>query len=90
MSLYQYVNGTLGREAPNGSIFIVTGCDKCPSWGMAAISKPKGIREVSLNFVAGGLAEGRLAIQKSCTLNAGVSMRCSHEEDASSASRGTL
>ncbi|KAF9022061.1 hypothetical protein BDZ89DRAFT_926251, partial [Hymenopellis radicata] len=35
VSIYQYVNGTLGREAPNGSVYIVTGCDKCQSWGNA-------------------------------------------------------
>ncbi|KAF8890334.1 hypothetical protein CPB85DRAFT_1231169, partial [Mucidula mucida] len=32
---YQYANGTLGRGAPNGSLYLVTGCDKCRSWGTA-------------------------------------------------------
>ncbi len=38
---YQYANGTLGRGAPNGSLYLVTGCDKCRSWGTAAISQPE-------------------------------------------------
>ncbi|KAK0476578.1 hypothetical protein EDD18DRAFT_1297353, partial [Armillaria luteobubalina] len=34
---YTYVNSLdyLGRDAPNGSLYIVTGCDKTDSWGTA-------------------------------------------------------
>ncbi|KZP22975.1 hypothetical protein FIBSPDRAFT_1015806, partial [Athelia psychrophila] len=31
-SWYTFINGTLGREAPNGSLYIVTGCDKSATW----------------------------------------------------------
>ena len=35
---YKFVNGPLGREAENGDIRVVTGCDKTISWGMATFS----------------------------------------------------
>ncbi|KAJ7482536.1 hypothetical protein FB451DRAFT_1393872 [Mycena latifolia] len=35
-SWYEYVNGTRGRGIANGSLYVVTGCEKARSWGMAA------------------------------------------------------
>jgi len=35
---YKYINGPLGREAKNGDVRLVVGCDKASSWGMAALS----------------------------------------------------
>ncbi|KAK0451371.1 uncharacterized protein EV420DRAFT_1560634 [Desarmillaria tabescens] len=32
-SWYKYVNDDQGRMIPNGSLYLVTGCDKCRSWG---------------------------------------------------------
>ncbi|PBK66406.1 hypothetical protein ARMSODRAFT_1048373 [Armillaria solidipes] len=57
---YNYVNGPqyLGREAPNGSLYVVTGCDKTDSWGTAAVSKPSHSRSVRLSFIAAGMAGG--------------------------------
>ncbi|KAF9475877.1 hypothetical protein BDN70DRAFT_205166 [Pholiota conissans] len=37
-SWYRYANGTRGLEVKNGEIRLVIGCDKAPSWGMAALS----------------------------------------------------
>ncbi|KAF9476418.1 hypothetical protein BDN70DRAFT_776591, partial [Pholiota conissans] len=37
-SWYRYVNGPRGREAKNGEVRLVIGCDKTTSWGMAVIS----------------------------------------------------
>lgn len=37
-SWYRYVNGARGREAKNGEIRLVIGCDKATSWGMAAVA----------------------------------------------------
>lgn len=37
-SWYKYVNGPRGRDAENGSIYLVTGCDKSRSWGVASFS----------------------------------------------------
>ncbi|KAK0484733.1 hypothetical protein IW261DRAFT_853820 [Armillaria novae-zelandiae] len=57
---YNYVNSPeyLGREAPNGSLYVVTGCDKTDSWGTAAVSKPSRSRSVQLRFMAAGVAGG--------------------------------
>ncbi|KAJ7309190.1 hypothetical protein DFH08DRAFT_647633, partial [Mycena albidolilacea] len=35
-SWYKYVRETRGRELGNGSLFLITGCEKAQSWGMAS------------------------------------------------------
>ena len=35
---YKYANGIRGRQARNGSIYLITGCDKSESWGVAAFT----------------------------------------------------
>ncbi|KAJ6520870.1 hypothetical protein DFH09DRAFT_1373202 [Mycena vulgaris] len=35
-SWYRYINGARGRGLPNGSLYLVTGCEKSQSWGMAS------------------------------------------------------
>ncbi|KAJ7686067.1 hypothetical protein B0H17DRAFT_907284, partial [Mycena rosella] len=35
-SWYKYINGARGRGLANGSLYLVTGCEKSRSWGMAA------------------------------------------------------
>ncbi len=64
---YDYINSPsyLGREALNGSLCFVTGCDKTKAWGSAAMSKPSDIREFSIKFLVGGLSEGRIALRSS-------------------------
>ncbi|KAE9385615.1 hypothetical protein BT96DRAFT_840509 [Gymnopus androsaceus JB14] len=49
-SWYAYINGPLGRQATNGSLYLVTGCDKARAWGVASFS---GARpgDVLLEFV---------------------------------------
>ncbi|KAF7973411.1 hypothetical protein HWV62_15211 [Athelia sp. TMB] len=34
-SWYEFINGHLGFEAPNGSLYVVTGCDKSSKWMIA-------------------------------------------------------
>ncbi|KAF5368014.1 hypothetical protein D9758_004371 [Tetrapyrgos nigripes] len=38
LAWYKHVNGVLGYEAENGSLYLVTGCDKSRCWGTAAFS----------------------------------------------------
>ena len=38
-SWYTHVNGTRGREARNGDVVLVKGCDKASSWAMATFTK---------------------------------------------------
>ena len=35
---YKFVNGPRGREARNGDVRVVVGCDKATSWGMATFA----------------------------------------------------
>ncbi|KAJ7707393.1 hypothetical protein B0H17DRAFT_1000475, partial [Mycena rosella] len=37
-SWYSYINGARGRGLPNGSLYLVTGCEKSQSWGMASFN----------------------------------------------------
>ena len=37
-SWYEYINGPRGREAKNGDVRLVVGCDKTTSWGMAVVT----------------------------------------------------
>jgi hypothetical protein len=58
---YQFVNGTLGREAPNGSLYLVTGCDKSTTWGIASVSGAFGSSSLSLKATAAQIAEARVS-----------------------------
>lgn len=49
-SWYEFVNGTLRRGIPNGSLYFVTGCDKTSSWGVASVSNISTEGEVALTF----------------------------------------
>uniref|UniRef100_A0A8H7XST8 Uncharacterized protein n=1 Tax=Psilocybe cubensis TaxID=181762 RepID=A0A8H7XST8_PSICU len=53
-SWYRFVNGPRGREAKNGDIRLVTGCDKTTSWGMAVLSNISQERKNCLRFKAAG------------------------------------
>ena len=48
---YRYINGPRGREAKNGDVRLVVGCDKATSWGMAALSntQPSELKFKSLD-----------------------------------------
>ncbi len=60
---YQYFNGEQGMEIRNGSLYLVTGCDKCYSWGTACFHCPSDTRSVCLRFLMAGVGEvgGRIA-----------------------------
>ncbi|KAF7980582.1 hypothetical protein HWV62_37763 [Athelia sp. TMB] len=49
-SWYEFINGTLGLEAPNGSLYLVTGCDKSTTWGIAAVSHGSSSNTIALRF----------------------------------------
>jgi hypothetical protein len=48
-SWYRYVNNVRGREARNGDVRLVIGCDKTSSWGMATF-KDSTARDFHLKF----------------------------------------
>ncbi|KZP32129.1 hypothetical protein FIBSPDRAFT_685746, partial [Athelia psychrophila] len=52
MSWYKFINRTLGREAPNGSLYVATGCDKSAAWGIATMGEASSSQTFSLQFTA--------------------------------------
>ncbi|KAF8811045.1 hypothetical protein BYT27DRAFT_7161278 [Phlegmacium glaucopus] len=52
---YKFVNGPRGREAKNGDVRLVTGCDKTTSWGIATFSNQTRQHDFRLRF---GPSEG--------------------------------
>ncbi|KZP33714.1 hypothetical protein FIBSPDRAFT_989896 [Athelia psychrophila] len=51
-SWYEFINETLGLEAPNGSVYLVTGCDKSTTWGIASVSHGSSSNTIALRFTA--------------------------------------
>ncbi|KAF8176678.1 hypothetical protein K438DRAFT_1607382 [Mycena galopus ATCC 62051] len=49
-SWYKYVNGPRGRELVNGNLYLVTGCEKAQSWGMASFHEISLQNEFQLSF----------------------------------------
>jgi hypothetical protein len=48
-SWYSFANCTLGKDAPNGSLYVITGCDKTKSWELGAF-RNKSCRQVEFSF----------------------------------------
>ena len=42
---YKFVNGPRGREALNGDVRVVVGCDKATSWGMATFANTRSAQQ---------------------------------------------
>ena len=49
---YRFVNGVRRREAKNGDVRLVIGCDKTTSWGMAALANVTQHKVSQLKFKA--------------------------------------
>ncbi|KAL0952577.1 hypothetical protein HGRIS_006833 [Hohenbuehelia grisea] len=58
---YQYVNGPLGREATDGSIYLITGWDKAKTWGLASFSNMSDENGVTLSFKAVSAVEASIS-----------------------------
>ncbi|KAJ7211418.1 hypothetical protein GGX14DRAFT_93384, partial [Mycena pura] len=50
-SWYRYVNGTRGRGLTNGSLYLITGCEKSQSGGMASFQNVATRRNFQISFV---------------------------------------
>ncbi|KAK7030248.1 SCF ubiquitin ligase complex subunit cdc4 [Paramarasmius palmivorus] len=74
---YQFVNDTLGRDAENGSIYLVTGFDKSDSWENAVFDSSYSSQSCSLVFESMGVATGRMKLSRSSILQSSVRHRCS-------------
>jgi hypothetical protein len=54
---YKFVNGPRGREAQNGDLRVVVGCDKTTSWGMATFSNSSLSQETNFRLKFSVLGE---------------------------------
>lgn len=72
-SWYSYINNIRGREARNGDVRLVIGCDKTSSWGMATFSNPKA-QDVRLKFkpTSGGVSRQTYEWEYSAMVDARV------------------
>ena len=60
-SWYEFVNGPRGREAKNGDLRVVVGCDKTTSWGMATFTDVASPSDLGLRFIANRHANGSIS-----------------------------
>ncbi|KAF7975594.1 hypothetical protein HWV62_9159 [Athelia sp. TMB] len=51
-SWYNFINGEKGLQAPNGSIYVVTACDKATAWGIATAATNDSSHSASFKFTA--------------------------------------
>ncbi|KAF7328041.1 Pleiotropic drug resistance ABC transporter protein [Mycena kentingensis (nom. inval.)] len=49
-SWYKYINGRLGRGMPNGDLYIITGCEKAHSGGIATFQRVADAGNFELTF----------------------------------------
>ena len=68
---YRYVNGSCGREAKNGDIHLVVGCDKTTSWGIATFQAANKTEQNSCRLKFGP-SEGDAASAYTWSDNSGV------------------
>ena len=54
---YKFVNGPRGREAQNGDLHVVVGCDKTTSWGMATFANTSLTQETNFRLKFSALGE---------------------------------
>jgi hypothetical protein len=79
-SRYEHINsssGPFGRMAVNGLLYLVTGCDKSVSWGVASQTLALTDCEISLEATVCEMAEGGLAVAYSWNRQGPVSVRIS-------------
>ena len=78
---YKFVNGPRGREAKNGDVRLVVGCDKTTSWGIATFANQTQQNSCRLRF---GPSEGDSASTYTWSENSGVTdVRAGPDSDES-------
>ncbi|KAK7030244.1 hypothetical protein VNI00_014261 [Paramarasmius palmivorus] len=77
VSWYYFVNNTLGRDAENGSIYLVTGVDKSDAWENAVFDSSQSSQSCSLLFESVGIGSGRMKLSQSSVYQSSVTSRAS-------------
>jgi hypothetical protein len=62
---YEHARGFFGRDAPDGSLYLVTGCDKSSSWGTVSFSDIAEENGFSLMFTSAGIGEAEATCRSS-------------------------
>ncbi|KAK7020747.1 hypothetical protein VNI00_017602 [Paramarasmius palmivorus] len=75
-SWYHFVNNTLGRDAENGSIYLVTGVDRSDAWENAVFDSSQSSQSCSLLFESVGIS-GRMKLSQSSIYQSSVTHRAS-------------
>ncbi|KAF8886954.1 hypothetical protein BD779DRAFT_1528904 [Infundibulicybe gibba] len=58
---YKFANLTLHRAVPNGSLYLITGCDKTRPWMVGSFSNNSSDVHASMKLSAAGMASGGLS-----------------------------
>ncbi|KAI3601681.1 hypothetical protein WG66_009039 [Moniliophthora roreri] len=78
-SWYHFVNAVLGRNASNGSLYLITGHVKSDAWDLAVARNPSSRQRISLIFDAGLGASRRLSLSRESRLLDSVTDRTSKD-----------
>lgn len=78
-SWYQFANGPLGREAVNGSLCLVTGCDKSKTWAAGAYSSASESNDFSFKFNIAKVGELGVAFNYSWDTDSSTTIRTGPE-----------
>ncbi|KAK1226390.1 SCF ubiquitin ligase complex subunit cdc4 [Marasmius sp. AFHP31] len=75
---YQYINGVLGRNAPNGSLYFITGFDYANPWETVLVQNDSREYSCELEFSPEPmLGKIGLKLSRSSAMQTGVTWRCS-------------
>ena len=64
---YKFVNGPRGRQAQNGDVHVVVGCDKATCWGMATFAKTSSTQRSDFHLKFHPLRGQRQSQHNACT-----------------------
>ncbi|KAF7969034.1 hypothetical protein HWV62_28658 [Athelia sp. TMB] len=78
---YDFINGPKGLDALNGSVYVVTSCDKATAWGIATAEKSDSSHDVSFKFTAA---------LKGAGAGAGVGYSCSWSQSSGTITRHSV
>ena len=79
MHWYQFANGRLGREAANGSLYLVTGCDKSTTWAAGSHSSASESNDLSFKFTIAKVGELGAAFNYSWDTDSSTTVRTGPE-----------
>lgn len=79
-SWYKFANVDRGRMAHNGSLYVVTGCDKANTFQLASWSCESDRQRISVTFTAAHLEEGRVSYSNSTETSSQATVRVGPRE----------